>query len=116
MMHHELKILPQWFDAVANGDKAVELRKNDRDYRVGDTLILQEWDADVKTYTGRTVTRLVTHMVLDTEFEGLAPGYCALSLLDPVEWVELVQYRELAKRAEQNGVHIEPTAEYQNED
>lgn len=42
-MIHELKILPDFFEAVTSGRKQFEIRKNDRDYRVGDQLILREW-------------------------------------------------------------------------
>lgn len=41
-MTHELKILPEYFEAVASGCKQFEIRKNDRDYKVGDQLILRE--------------------------------------------------------------------------
>lgn len=53
MKTHELKILPQYFKAVQNGSKTFELRKNDRRFKVGDTLILREWhpsDEDMKEY------------------------------------------------------------------
>lgn len=46
MKIHELKILPEYFDAVISGRKRFEIRKNDRDYKVGDQLILKEWSQD----------------------------------------------------------------------
>ena len=36
MKIHELKTLPEYFDAVFMGKKNFEIRKNDRDYKVGD--------------------------------------------------------------------------------
>ena len=40
---HKLKILTKYYDAVLDGRKKFEIRKNDRDFRVGDMLILQEY-------------------------------------------------------------------------
>lgn len=42
-MIHELKILPEYFEAIISGRKQFEIRKNDRDYKVGDYIILREW-------------------------------------------------------------------------
>ena len=45
-MLHELKISPEYYDAVVNGIKPFEIRKNDRNYSVGDALRLREFDKD----------------------------------------------------------------------
>lgn len=54
-MIHELKILPQYFEAVQSGLKTFEIRKNDRDYKVGDTLVLKEYNNEA--YTGREIRK-----------------------------------------------------------
>lgn len=79
-MIHDLKIWPQYFESVQRGDKTLELRKNDRDYQVGDMLHLREWDPTTETHTGRECSRLVTDIVYEGEW--LTPGYCAMSIAD----------------------------------
>ncbi|MCR1915449.1 DUF3850 domain-containing protein [Lactobacillus johnsonii] len=51
-MMHELKILPEYFRAQATGVKTFEIRKNDRNFKVGDDLWLREYDSKSKKYTG----------------------------------------------------------------
>ena len=41
-MIHELKTLPEYFEAVRKGDKTFELREDDRNFKVGDYLALNE--------------------------------------------------------------------------
>ena len=41
---HELKTLLKYFKAVINGNKTFEVRKDDRDYQVGDELLLRKYD------------------------------------------------------------------------
>jgi|LakMenEpi03Aug12_release.lakeMendotaPanAssembly.Ray.scaffolds.fasta_scaffold3407757_1 hypothetical protein len=41
---HELKIRGEFYARIASEQKTFETRKNDRDFQVGDILILREFD------------------------------------------------------------------------
>lgn len=51
-MEHQLKIIPKYFKEIVDGNKNFEIRRNDRNYKIGDTLILNEYDAIKKQHTG----------------------------------------------------------------
>lgn len=59
---HKLKIQPQYFKEICNGKKSFEIRKNDRDFKVGDKLLLQEYLSETKEYTGRVIERKITYL------------------------------------------------------
>jgi hypothetical protein len=59
---HELKLLTEYFLNVSSGEKNFEIRFNDRDYRVGDVLILKEFDKEIGL-TGRYVYREITYII-----------------------------------------------------
>lgn len=61
-MTHELKTWPEYFQAVIDGVKTFEIRLNDRGFKVGDTLWLQEFEVDKNHYTGRHLKATVTYM------------------------------------------------------
>lgn len=61
-MRHPLKCWPEFFQAIVERKKTFEVRKNDRDFKVGDTLRLYEYDPKSKTYTGRVHTVEVTYI------------------------------------------------------
>lgn len=65
-MKHKLKILPEFFGPVCTGEKSFEIRNNDRDFEVGDTLILQEYWKEGQQYTGRVVERKIRYI---TDYE-----------------------------------------------
>jgi hypothetical protein len=62
-MKIEKKILPKYFEAVLNGKKNFELRLADFDVKEVDRLVLREWNAKVKSYTGRQVEKEVTFVI-----------------------------------------------------
>lgn len=74
-MIHELKILPPHYGPVSRRLKTAELRKNDRNYEIGDHLHLMEWGGT--DYTGRRIMAVVRHVA---DVGALAPGYVLLSI------------------------------------
>lgn len=75
--NHRLKTLPEYFQALLSGDKTFEVRRNDRNFKVGDRLQLQEYDADTGEYTGMEITRLVTYVLAN---EYAPPGHVIMGL------------------------------------
>lgn len=71
----ELKIRQEYFEAVIGREKAFELRYDDRNYQVGDILVLREYEG---SYTGRAAVVEVTYVLRN--FEGLTEKFCALSI------------------------------------
>lgn len=62
-MKHRLKIWPNYYNAVTSGLKTFEVRIDDRDYKVGDILELEEWDPSTKEFTGRPIlVRRITYI------------------------------------------------------
>lgn len=51
-MTHALKTWPEYFKEVQNGRKNFEVRKADRAFKMGDRLLLQEYNPNTKEYTG----------------------------------------------------------------
>lgn len=47
---HELKIAPEYYEAIINKEKQFEIRKNDRDFKVGDKIELKEFSEDSYTH------------------------------------------------------------------
>jgi len=77
-MRHCLKIWPKQFEAVRINQKRFEIRVNDRDFKEGDLLVLEEWDPTTKTYSGRVVYRVVGF--IEKGSWGLPPNLCVMSL------------------------------------
>lgn len=61
---HNLKILPEYYIAVSDGSKTFEIRKNDRDFHLGDIVMLQEYDES--GFRGRNI---LVEIVYITDFE-----------------------------------------------
>ena len=87
-MIHEIKCEPKYFAAIKNGSKTFEVRKNDRPYKVGDILAINEFipesvdpyddmfsmpSVDERfvsggRYTGKSVLALITYILNDDEY------------------------------------------------
>ena len=52
-MTHALKTEPPFFKHVVEGSKSFEIRKNDRLFKVGDKILLQEYIPEANKYTGQ---------------------------------------------------------------
>jgi len=94
---HKLKAWPEYFQAVLDGSKPFELRRDDRGYEVGDQLTLEEWDPGKPVlcpagcplrhvhggkfpgYTGRQFDTKVTYILLGGIY-GLKEGFVILGL------------------------------------
>lgn len=74
-MVHELKIKPEYFEKVISGEKTFEIRKNDRNFAVGDVLALNEWD---KEYTGRSCLVYIDYILSAEEF--MLPHIVAMAI------------------------------------
>jgi len=78
---HELKTWPQYFQAIMEGAKTFEVRKNDRAFAVGDTLHLREWNPHTGQYTERsTLVQVLYIMPGDIALGGIREGYCVMSI------------------------------------
>lgn len=74
---HGLKIWPEYFHAVVAGGKRFEVRRNDREFRVGDTLVLREWHPLEQKYTGHSCACTITY-ILPGGQHGIADGFAVL--------------------------------------
>jgi hypothetical protein len=74
---HELKTLPLFFQQTWDNNKFFEIRENDRDFKVGDKVLLREWD-HLNGYSGRTISDEITSVVQYPP--GLRDGYVVLGL------------------------------------
>ena len=79
MMTHELKTWVPYFQDVKSGKKKFEIRINDRDYKLGDTLILKEYDDENYTYTGDELAVKVIYTLHGGNF-GVQEGYVLMGI------------------------------------
>ena len=77
-MTHELKIQPQYFEDIISGTKTFEIRKNDRNYQVGDVLTLREFNNG--EYTNRFIRKRVAYIHHGDGNFGIEQGYCVMAL------------------------------------
>ena len=88
MTLHELKILHEYLIDVSIGKKTFELRKNDRDYQVGDLIRFIDIREDDSTANKNQIEPnidentlyRITYVLKDVEKYGLDKDYCILAI------------------------------------
>lgn len=81
MRAHKLKIWPEHFRAVSDERKPFEVRRADRDFKVGDFLCLVEFDPGKDVLTGAYLYRRVTYLLTSADApRGLLDGFVVLGL------------------------------------
>ena len=84
MKLHELKIKHEYLVEVATGVKTFELRKNDRDYQVGDLIRfdIKEsiFDSTRDIYIDKDTLYKITYVLKDVPQYGLDKDYCILAI------------------------------------
>lgn len=84
MKLHELKIKDEYFREVLRENKTFELRKNDRDYQVGDLIHFVDIDGSNHIignpfYNIKLVFQ-ITYILKDVTQYGLDKDYCILGI------------------------------------
>lgn len=86
MALHVLRSWSHFFDAIAAGKKTHDLRKDDRNFQVGDVLRLERYDNISGTYTPSPPcfvdVTYITNRNTPCAFSSsvIEPGYCILSI------------------------------------
>lgn len=80
-MIHKLKTWPDYYHDVISGKKLFEVRYNDRNFQVGDTLRLLEWSPADEDYTGEQMDFDVTYILEGGAF-GIEDGYVVMSIIE----------------------------------
>ena len=76
---HELKTWPEYFNELLSGNKTFEVRKNDRDFKIGDILLLNEYDPENNKYTGRQTGFTISYILNGGNF-GIEKEFCVLGI------------------------------------
>lgn len=77
MKIHELKIKNEYWAEIYEGAKMFELRKNDRDFQVGDIIQFKLVDADIDISEFKY---RITYILKDAQEYGLDKDYCILGI------------------------------------
>jgi len=77
MKTHKLKTLSPYFEKCWQQSKTFEVRKNDRDFKQGDTVYLREYDDVNKTYSGNELRCTILYVLKD--FYAIEKGYVVFS-------------------------------------
>lgn len=78
-MTHKIKIWDEFVLDVVSGKMPFEVRLNDRNYKQGDTLIMEGWDNSIHDYSGKMIEAYVTYVLHGGVF-GIEKGYVVMGI------------------------------------
>lgn len=78
MKEHELKTIQPYFNDVYSGIKNFEVRKNNRDFVVGDYLVLKHYDEIKNRFNGAYVLAKIMYILKDIAY--CKDGYVVLGI------------------------------------
>ena len=89
-MTHQLKTWPQYWDAVASGDKTFEVRRDDRGFQKGDVVellrcrhtMMGTYEVALSPVThqpAHVLRKRITYVLTGGQF-GIEPGFVVLGL------------------------------------
>lgn len=95
-MKHSLKVNSEYWEPLCSGEKTFEVRRDDRGFQKGDTLLLRKWGPDWNTkrngyLKGKdrvteseadTIKMRVTWILTGGQF-GIEPGFVVMGLEAP---------------------------------
>jgi ParB family chromosome partitioning protein len=73
-----LKTWPEYYEPISTGAKTFEIRKHDRDFKVGDILKLEEFEPTVQAYTGRAMYFIISYILAVQPF--VPEGYVCMAI------------------------------------
>jgi len=80
MKLHELKTWPKYYQPLEDNKKCFEWRRDDRDFQVGDLLLLKEWTFKTGSYTGREQLVIVDFIMGKKNEFGIHDEYVIMSI------------------------------------
>lgn len=85
MRYHKLKTLAPYWERVQSGEKTFEIRKNDRDFQVGDILELEYYNPNepiqqVYNYNIPLIIKVQVKYIFNGGKFGLDVDYCVMAI------------------------------------
>lgn len=95
MTVHHVKVWPDFFEPLVSGKKSFDVRENNRNYKVGDTIVFHEYNDRKGVYTERqTAPMLITYVLQGggagsiAPLRGVAHNYVVIALAPLATTVE----------------------------
>lgn len=113
-MIHELKILPEFYNAVKKGKKTFEIRTKDRPFKVNDHIVLKEWTGF--DYTGEQIKVRIRYILDDENYLLKNTVAMSIEILDENIYpsatteINIDYYNELKRKADFVDKMISPSA------